>query len=575
MSIKPKFIPRNAAAARHQGLTPGNPVITRLESAVGNCFPGLEFDARNLERRFFPFLVVDFLSFSRKAAEIKIVAVDIEGVRAAGLPKQLAQAYEAIAADMSKSTVTWNIDRITGDFGPLKKQTVTLAELDNTGGPNGTRPADRWTAVRLLKEGSQVEIEAVRSESDPSRPVVLTLKGARTKYLDDDGSLAAIFQPGELTQSLCSPWTHDFRDCACYYWASNHPDVVLPPLPPGQDAGGAWNHAVRWERADRGTPESPSSPATSDLDPETGPDRILDHLEINQRWQTLDFVLEGREQRGGYNAHTFDVAPLKDWPTLEAHLRFAAGIELAVIQEYLAAAFSLNPNVRDRQTRDSVAAARSEMRRIFICEMRHLRLVNDVLRSLHAKHNPGRPFKPALRVATQVPGKDGKLRPISFERLTLDVLDEFIGIEKPSQSVDGLYAPILTTLMRDESLVAQQSIRSIMADGMDHFETFSAMKEWLAAADPNDYLLKLTTPKQPPPEHQKFQETYVALLGLLRTAYSTNSADDGAEDIAHARLKMVATDGLEDQADALAAKGIQLSFDPLNDPDFAPLAPPP
>jgi hypothetical protein len=29
------------------------------EAGVGNCFPGLECDLRNLERRFFPFLEVD------------------------------------------------------------------------------------------------------------------------------------------------------------------------------------------------------------------------------------------------------------------------------------------------------------------------------------------------------------------------------------------------------------------------------------------------------------------------------------------------------------------------------------
>ena len=28
----------------------GNPVTTRLEGGVGNCFPGLEFDHRNLDR---------------------------------------------------------------------------------------------------------------------------------------------------------------------------------------------------------------------------------------------------------------------------------------------------------------------------------------------------------------------------------------------------------------------------------------------------------------------------------------------------------------------------------------------
>ena len=58
-SISAKLLPRNVAALR-RGQTPeaatrvtaGNPISTRLESGVGNCFPGLEFDMRNLERRF-------------------------------------------------------------------------------------------------------------------------------------------------------------------------------------------------------------------------------------------------------------------------------------------------------------------------------------------------------------------------------------------------------------------------------------------------------------------------------------------------------------------------------------------
>ena len=36
----------------------------------------------------------------------------------------------------------------------------------------------------------------------------------------------ATLKPGELTQSLCSPWQHDYRDCVCFYWASSRPDFV-------------------------------------------------------------------------------------------------------------------------------------------------------------------------------------------------------------------------------------------------------------------------------------------------------------------------------------------------------------
>src|SRR5713101_4971642 len=81
-----KLIPRNVAALRRGQdptravrLVPGNPVSTRLESGVGNCFPGLECDLRNLERRFFPFLEVDI-----RDTEITVASVDAAGVKTAG-----------------------------------------------------------------------------------------------------------------------------------------------------------------------------------------------------------------------------------------------------------------------------------------------------------------------------------------------------------------------------------------------------------------------------------------------------------------------------------------------------------
>src|SRR2546428_8366052 len=76
-----KLLPRNAAALRkHQSpdsatrIAAGNPASTRLESAVGNCFPGLECDLRNLERRFFPFLVVAI--FDRRIDVVDVAVVD-------------------------------------------------------------------------------------------------------------------------------------------------------------------------------------------------------------------------------------------------------------------------------------------------------------------------------------------------------------------------------------------------------------------------------------------------------------------------------------------------------------------
>ena len=91
-----KLLPRNVAALRRfqdPAAAPrevtGNPVMTRLESGIGNCFPGLECDLRNLERRFFPSLEIE-INFSVAQGIMQVAAVDLPGVEAAagngGLP---------------------------------------------------------------------------------------------------------------------------------------------------------------------------------------------------------------------------------------------------------------------------------------------------------------------------------------------------------------------------------------------------------------------------------------------------------------------------------------------------------
>src|SRR5262250_977283 len=90
-----KLIPRNVAAMRRGQtaaaavrLVSGNPVSTRLESGIGNCFPGLECDLRNLERRFFPFLEVD-IEDNSDPTRLTVVSVDVQGVQAAATAGQL------------------------------------------------------------------------------------------------------------------------------------------------------------------------------------------------------------------------------------------------------------------------------------------------------------------------------------------------------------------------------------------------------------------------------------------------------------------------------------------------------
>jgi hypothetical protein len=257
---------------------------------------------------------------------------------------------------------------------------------------------------------------------------------------------------------------------------------------------------------------------------------------------------------------------------LETFLRYAAGVELAVAQEYLTAAYSLkSPNGLANPLADDIRAAHGELMRIAIGEMRHLRAVNDVLRGLA---EPGT-FKPALQVASRIPGVDpGSTRPVRPRRATLQVIDEFIDIERPSVSVDSVYARILATFEHDGPHELEQSIRTIMAEGEDHYEAFLAIREWLGR-HPNegDFLRTLTPPSPADPAHRSLQTAYRALLEQLHNGYSLGIRA-GAADVAAARTAMVGPGGIDDLAQAVTDRGLVVTFAPIDDPRFTAIDPP-
>jgi Ferritin-like len=586
----PKLLPRNVAALR-RGSDPsaapvtvaGNSVATRLESGIGNFFPGLECDLRNLERRFFPFLEIetDFGSL------LVVSAVDLDGAGAAFARQDISGSdldiYRTIAQEISQR-VQWSVDTIDGDFGPLGHQKVQLSALDGSSfdsnpahKPPNTMdrpPPDAWTAVRLLKEDSDVTLTLTRQPSSPGGRA--TLIGKRARYLNDSGALARMFEPGELTQSLCSPWTHDFRDCACYYWASNHPDIALPPLPDTTvpEADPAWHKETAWERADRSLRPPPPAAGIDGAEPVvvggSKAIREMAHHEINRNWRLLNFVVERRERVVPYTPKRLMAEPLPDVATLIQHLRFAAGVEVAVMLEYLSAAWSIRkPDGLPQPLRDDVKAAFFEIRRIAIGEMLHLRAVNDVIFAL----SPPGTFAPALAVAADVPDGVGGSRPHQFRPADAATLADFVEVEAPSESVDGVYSRIYATLVvlgKPDVLI--QSVRTLMSEGDDHYETFLFVQEWLGRHQPQSYLIA-NPPQRPPPgdnAHATLQQRYQQLLGRLHAAYKAGMPA-GAAALAEARDFMVASSGIVGALDAVAANGFLCVFDPVADPRFAPI----
>lgn len=565
-----KLLPRNVAALRRgqnaqeaTQVTAGNPTTTRLESGVGNCFPGLECDLRNLERRFFPFLECNISDTS-----LSVVAVDWIEAQAARTANQITviqfRIYQKIASTLlvlADGNSNWNVSTISGDFGPLGNlSNLQLNLLTPPSSGAGRHPPDIWTAIRLLKENSDVTLSL-------AGPTPFRITGKRARYLDDNGALAAMFLPGELTQSLCSPWTHDFRDCACYYWASNHPDIVQPELPLTAAASDPnWNAFVDWERSNR---SQNTPPPSSTIDGPTA--RQMGHYDINNRWQQLHIVINGRELTGAIEPEKVSGKAFVTDAELIKNLRFAAGIELGVMHEYLCAAFSLiQLPIADIQLSRAVQAAHAEIMRIALGEMRHLRVVNEVLAQLTVP-----PFQPALQVSSKIPVLGpAKFRDRQFRPLTAQALKDFIEVETAAHSIDVLYSNIQATFLDRGNEQLAQVIGSIIADGEDHLETFEFIKQWVA---PFGTTILRTESLAPPPAtnplHRKLQLAYGQLLDGLFQSYSAG-LPAGATQINTARQLMVQPGGINDLALAIADAGFLVVFDDPTDPRFVPILPP-
>src|SRR6266851_1226056 len=162
-----KIFPLNLTA-RAAAVVTGNPVTTRLEGGVGNCFPGLEFDHRNLDRRFFPGLV--FAMGSAGSAEL--VAVDDTD------PDLSPGTFEGLPADAPPAAVQTALRTALkgADRDALREGGWTLESITQGGKTIPVRNLGGmvvWRLVRSLEPGP-VDIVLAR---DAGQPRTIALSG--------------------------------------------------------------------------------------------------------------------------------------------------------------------------------------------------------------------------------------------------------------------------------------------------------------------------------------------------------------------------------------------------------------
>ena len=579
-----KIQPRNLPAQRLVRMVPGNPVTTRLEDSVANCYPGLEFDQRNLDRRFFPGLVFNFVDVADPAhyperAGAHFVTIDISDP--ALQPPADAPAYERERAPKLLALYNGDAGTALGDgewyIARITQGGVTI-ELTAPPAKDGDAPTPLvagvvWRLVRML-ERAEVTIVLERRPAEHHRPI--ELHGWRRRYLDPaTGLIDSAYAPGELGQSLCSPWMHDFRDCACNYWPSNHPDVVIPETPLGANALPTGERAdnphpnlrVQWLRADRSASGEVQAPGTY-----AGVrDAQIDHYEINRGWERLAFVLEGRESSGFFRADVLaDVKPFATPLELAEHLSYAATVEHVLALEYLYARYSVKaPEELARAPRDLVdfaTFARHELLTVAVSEMRHLRWANELLWTLWKnKLIPQKYPLPSLGVAPSIPtGKDEHggitTRPRALRNLDLAVLEDFVFGERPSGALDGLYSAVVATLRHPGAAYPNGMLElteQIVADGVNHYASFEELAGLAKPYEPDKGVPAYSRGLAPDARKSKSAlALYRGILDELGKGYANGDAED-RRFIPQARTRMNELDTL---ADGLGKQGAGVAF---------------
>ena len=280
----------NLAALRdqleHRGR--GNPPVTHPISAISNCFPGLEFDFRNIWRRLFKGIVltehnnyVVAIEDARYQSLLNCRLLEVDGhsvVTGATGPAFPGDGQNALPLDVNPEAVAFmEWSNSFARFQDKQGQSVACV-FSATPPPRGIEFIwPRPDGMPLQTTTVQLEIrhvfDASPMQGSPRQRAVLARELA---------------EPGELTQGLCSPWQNDYRECACYYWAASRPDFVN--VEPGADGA---SRGAMWMQKKHTAPYIPDSGG----DGRAYDTRLLSYDDLFSDWERyLKFVIGGRAE---------------------------------------------------------------------------------------------------------------------------------------------------------------------------------------------------------------------------------------------------------------------------------------
>ena len=278
-----KSIEAKNLSAQLQYRAAGNPPSTLPHTAISNAFPGLEMDFRNVWKLILVGIELHESSNLVVAVEKGAPAGARELVKGGGYRLVTVEGVEVTVPVMGpkQDGGTENVSLPDNTFGdermPLEWSNA-LAEVVHRFSGKQVRCVFESLAEKKKKKTVELSL-TVRPFFDEGE-----VEGERVRRAVISKELAP---PGALTQSLCSPWQNDYRECACFYWAAPRPAYVhVEARPDGTSAGNNWMQKDR----DENTPRLYLVDDWMDLN-------LVSYSDLFRHWErSLRFVTGGEDE---------------------------------------------------------------------------------------------------------------------------------------------------------------------------------------------------------------------------------------------------------------------------------------
>jgi hypothetical protein len=286
--------PKNITAQLHYRAR-GNPPASHPELAVGNFFPGLEFNFQNVWKRIF--IGLELLEYGGQVIAVHVDEVAKSGgdvVSQGADKKPLEELVGAFLETVDGQAMYREVQGPRPDGAKDAPGEQIYLEWSNAlarihaekGGTDQT--VECWFVLGTPSTGQDGKRCTCDVRYGPFRLKARRLIEPQSALISREASL-----PGEITESLCSPWQTDYIGCACYYWAANRPDFVnLTEVTASDGAKTVTGH--NWLNVGRAT-DGDGNPLYS-----LQRSNVLRHEDVMQGWEhKFQFVIKGNDAPDG------------------------------------------------------------------------------------------------------------------------------------------------------------------------------------------------------------------------------------------------------------------------------------